>query len=351
MKLQAVTWENGNVVLIDQTRLPAELVYVRCRTLKQVWHAIRTLQVRGAPAIGAAAGLGMVLGLSSKKYAEFKTLKKQADKVVSYLESSRPTAINLSWALNRIKKVIIKNRSRSIRQIKKLILEEALAIMEEERRRCSWMADNAQCLIKGNDRILTYCNTGFLATIGCGTALGAIYRAKELKKKIKVYACETRPLLQGARLTCWELHRKDIDVTLICDNMAGYLMQQKKIDKVFIGADRIAANGDTANKIGSYSLAVLANFHNIPFYVVAPSSTFDFKIKNGRQIPIEERAHAELRKGWFKQQIVPSKVKVYNPAFDVIPNNLITGIVSENSLLKPPYSKKIQVLRKNNQHI
>jgi len=346
LKLQAVTWENGSVVLIDQTKLPAKLVYMRCRSLSQLWQAIRSLQVRGAPAIGAAAGLGMVMGLNAKKHADFNSLKKHADKLASYLESSRPTAVNLPRALTRIKEVIKKNRSCCVARIKQLILKEALSIINEEKNSCRKMADNAQCLIKKNDVILTYCNTGFLATIGLGTALGAVYRAKELKKKIKVYACETRPLLQGARLTCWELKKKHLDATLICDNMAGYLMQQKKIDKVFIGADRIAGNGDTANKIGSYSLAVLAYFHNIPFYVVAPSSTFDFNIKNGRQIPIEERPHAEVKKGWFKQQIAPSEIKVYNPAFDVVPNKLISGIITEKSLLSPPYSKKIQALKK-----
>jgi len=344
VKLETIAWEKGSVVLIDQTKLPGQLVYLRCTTAGQVWNAIRTLKVRGAPAIGAAAAFGMVLGIGKKKYSNFQTFKRRVNALYSYMSSSRPTAVNLVWALDRMKKIVSDNRSTSITRIKDCLLKEAQAIVEEDKISCRKMADHAQPLIKDNDRILTYCNTGILATVDYGTALGAVYRAQELGKTVKVYACETRPLLQGARLTCWELHRKNIDVTLICDNMAGYLMQQKKLDKIFIGADRIAANADTANKIGSYSLAVLARFHKLPFYVVAPHSTFDRKLKNGKQIPIEQRNAREVRAGWFRKPMVVQGVRIYNPAFDVIPHGLITGIVTDSGILRAPYTKKIKRL-------
>ncbi len=348
MKFKTITWEQGEIVLIDQTKLPGRLVYARCSTVKQLWKAIHDLKVRGAPAIGAAAALGMVLGLSKKNEKDFSELKKNIDALFKYIASARPTAVNLVWALKRMRNAAQANRGKPVAAIKKLMLKVALDIIEEDKSSCRKMADNAQCLIKKNDCIMTYCNAGMLATVGCGTALGVIYRANELGKNVKVYSCETRPLLQGARLTCWELHKHKVDVTLICDNMAGYLMQQKKIDKIFVGADRIAANGDAANKIGSYSLAVLAAFHKIPFYVVAPYSTFDLSLSSGSEIPIEERGAGEIRKGWYKCSMVAKGVKIYNPAFDVIPNKLISAIVADTCLIKPPYIKSIKKLEKLN---
>ena len=348
MKFKTISWEKGKIVLIDQTKLPGRLVYVSCSTVKQLWQAIHDLKVRGAPAIGAAAALGMALGLSKKNEKNFPELKKNIDALFKYIASSRPTAINLVWALKRLRKVAVANCSKPVAVIKKLILKVALDIIDEDKASCWEMAENAQELIKKNDRIMTYCNAGMLATVGCGTALGVIYRANELGKNVKVYSCETRPLLQGARLTCWELHRHKVDVTLICDNMAGYLMQQKRIDKIFIGADRIAGNGDTANKIGSYSLAVLAAFHKIPFYVVAPYSTFDLSLSTGSEIPIEERSADEVREGWYKCSMVANRVKIYNPAFDVIPNSLISVIVTDTCLVKPPYIKNIKKVEKFN---
>lgn len=345
MKFKTITWDKGKIVLIDQTKLPGRLVYVRCATVKQLWQAIHDLKVRGAPAIGAAAALGMVLALSKKKEKSFSEFKKNFDGLFSYIASSRPTAVNLVWALKRLSCAADNNRSKPVPKIKQLMLKEAGNIIKEDQKSCRQMADNAQALIAKNDRIMTYCNAGMLATVGCGTALGVIYRANELGKKVKVYSCETRPLLQGARLTCWELARQKVDVTLICDNMAGYLMQQGKIDKIFIGADRIAANGDAANKIGSYSLAVLAFFHNIPFYVVAPYSTFDLSLSSGSKIPIEERSAREIRSGWYKRPMTDKRVKIYNPAFDVVPNNLISAIVTDTCLLKPPYIRKIKKLK------
>jgi len=340
--IETVAWHNGAVVLIDQSRLPKKLAYIHCNNVKQVWQAIRTLKVRGAPAIGAAAALGMVLGVNGKKHATFNVFKKRVNTLFDYFASARPTAVNLVWALKRIRKLVFSHNAKDIDKIKQLMLEEALLIIDEDKINCRKMADVGQRLIEDNDRILTYCNTGILATVDYGTALGVIYRARELRKKIKVYSCETRPLLQGARLTCWELSRGKIDVTLICDNTAGYLMQQKKIDKVFIGADRIARNGDVANKIGSYTLAVLARFHNIPFYVVAPFSTFDLSLRNGKAIPIEQRNPKEVSELFYKKSTVCTGVNIYNPAFDIVPANLITAIVSESALLKPPYEKNIK---------
>ena len=345
MRFKTITWEKGNIVLLDQTKLPGKFVYVRCMSVKQLWQAIHDLKVRGAPAIGAAAALGMVLGLSKGKEKNFRELKKNIDKLFEYIASSRPTAVNLVWALNRMRNAALANSAKSVGAIKQLMLKEAKNIVDEDKTSCLSMAENAQVLIKKNDRLMTYCNAGMLATVGCGTALGVIYRANELGKKVKVYACETRPLLQGARLTCWELKQNKVDVTLICDNMAGYLMQQKKIDKIFVGADRIAANGDAANKIGSYSLAVLAAFHKIPFYVVAPYSTFDLSLNSGNKIPIEERSAYEIREGWYKKPMVEKKVKIYNPAFDIVPNSLISAIVTDTCLVKPPYKKNIKKLK------
>jgi len=340
--IETVAWHKDAVVLIDQSCLPKQLLYIRCKSAKQVWQAIRTLKVRGAPAIGAAAALGMVLGINDKKYANFSVFKKRVNTLFDYFASARPTAVNLVWALKRMRKLVFRHKNKNIDEIKQLMLDEALLIIDEDKINCRKMANVGQCLIKDDDRILTYCNTGILATVDYGTALGVIYRARELKKRIKVYSCETRPLLQGARLTCWELSRSKIDVTLICDNMAGYLMQQKKIDKVFIGADRIARNGDVANKIGSYTLAVLARFHNIPFYVVAPFSTFDLSLKNGKAIPIEQRNPKEVSELFYKKPTVCAGVNIYNPAFDIVPANLITAIVSESALLRPPYEKSIK---------
>lgn len=342
MKFKTIAWEKDEIVLIDQTKLPARVEYVHCITVKQLWQAIHDLKVRGAPAIGAAAALGMVLGVNKKKEKNFLELKKNINRLFKYIASSRPTAVNLVWALGRMRNVAIINSGKPVVTIKKLMLKEAKDIIGEDKASCCQMADNAQVLIKKNDCIMTYCNAGMLATVGCGTALGVIYRANELGKNVKVYSCETRPLLQGARLTCWELTEKRVDVTLICDNMAGYLMQQKSIDKIFVGADRIAANGDAANKIGSYSLAVLARFHKIPFYVVAPYSTFDLKMRSGDEIPIEERSAREVRDSWYKCSMVDKRVKIYNPAFDVIPSSLISAIVTDACLIKPPYIKNIK---------
>lgn len=319
MPIPTIEWRNNAVRIIDQTKLPHKLVYIDCRDVKTLVSAIKKLKVRGAPALGVAAGFGVVLGADNIK------------KTITQLAASRPTAINLFWALDRMGQVAKASRNLTVKDLKKRLLKEALKIQEEDKKTCRAMAEHGASLVKSGDNILTHCNAGALATADYGTAIGVLYKAKEQNKKIKVYADETRPLLQGARLTVWELMRSGIDTTLICDNMAASLMAQGKVDKIFVGADRIAANGDTANKIGTYSLAVLAKYHKIPFYVVAPVSTIDFKIKSGKQIPIEER-HADEVRGFGGVKTAPKNVNVYNPAFDVTPHRLITAIITEKGI-------------------
>ena len=341
MDIKTIQWQKDSVKIIEQTRLPANLKYIYLKDLKSLWQAIKYMKIRGAPALGVAAALGVYLGVRDSKAKNFRHFKRELDRVISYLGSIRPTAKNLFLALERMQRVVLKNKEKSPFLIKELIFEEAQKIIEEDRAACRKIGYYGAKLIKNNDTILTICNAGILAAVDYGTALGVIYRAKEEGKKLKVYACETRPMLQGARLTTWELKRKGLDVTLICDSMAAALMKEGKIGKVIVGADRIAENGDTANKIGTYNLAVLANYHKIPFYVAAPESTFDLKIKTGRDIPIEERQKYEVTELFFRKPIAPKNIKVFNPAFDVTPHNLIAAIIAEKGLIKPPYKKNI----------
>ena len=340
MPVKTIFWDNGNVKLIDQTLLPLKFKYISCRDVDSLWHAIKKLQVRGAPAIGIAGALGIILGIKGSKAKTGTALAGEVGRIVRRLASSRPTAVNLFWALARMECLAGTNKNKSAAQIKKILFREALKIIDEDKRSCRQMARYGAALIKNGDTILTHCNAGGLATADYGTALGVLFEAKRRGKRIKVFADETRPLLQGARLTTWELMREGIDTTLICDNMAAGLMAKGRIDKVFVGADRIAANGDTANKIGTYNVAVLAGYHGIPFYVVAPVSTFDLNISTGKDIPIEERDGDEVRMlcGKFT---APKDVKVYNPAFDVTPNELITAIVTEKGVLRKPYRKSL----------
>jgi methylthioribose-1-phosphate isomerase len=303
------------------------------RDLKTLWSAIRELKVRGAPALGAAAALGVYLGVKDSKANDFPAFAAAMNRVIRYIGSSRPTARNLFWALERMASRAVAFRGSSVPRLKKLLFDEAMRIIEEDRLACRRMGAFGEKLFKNGDSVLTICNAGILATIDYGTALGVIYRAKEKGKRLKVYACETRPLLQGARLTVWELRRQGVDVTLICDDMAATLMKRGMVGKVITGADRIAANGDVANKIGTYNLAVLAAYHKLPFYVAAPFSTFDLSIKSGREIPIEERPASEVcsYKG----------VKVFNPAFDVTDNRLVSAIITDRGIIRPPYTKGI----------
>lgn len=341
MEIRTIDWINNQIKIIDQTKLPGELKYIYIRDLKALYKAVKTMKIRGAPALGAIAALGVFLGIKDSKAKNFPAFARELDRVIRYIASSRPTARNLFWALERTGSIALKNKEKPLPYIKKLILEEAKKTMEEDRSACRRIAGYGAKLFHKNDRVLNICNAGILATIDYGTALGVIYRACEQGKNIKVFSCETRPILQGARLTTWELSKKGVDVTLICDNMAATLMQQGKIDKVICGADRIALNGDTANKIGTYSLAVLSHYHKIPFYIAAPASTFDLSIKTGQSIPIEERDKKEVTELFFKRPIAPKEVKVFNPAFDITPHNLISAIITDKGIIKPAYKINI----------
>jgi methylthioribose-1-phosphate isomerase len=341
--IPTIEWNNGKVRLIDQTLLPNELKYIDCENVDDVWEAIKVLKVRGAPAIGIAGALGTVIGIwnsDAKSYDEFSD---QLLKVTSYLAESRPTAVNLFWALNRMKVVAEANKDKEIPRLKEILLAEAQKIIEEDKAMCRAIGKHGAELIKDGDTILTHCNAGGLATADYGTALAVMFTAHEQGKRIKVFADETRPLLQGARLTAWELMRAGIDVTLICDNMAGQVMKEGKINCVIVGADRISANGDTANKIGTYSVAILAKEHKIPFYVAAPTSTLDMSLLNGDLIPIEQRKAEEITEG-FGKRTAPKGVKVYNPAFDVTPSRLIDVIITEKGIARAPYAQSLKKL-------
>ncbi len=341
MDIRTISWMKDKVRIIDQTRLPQKLVYIDIKEPLALWRAIKELKVRGAPALGAVAALGCYLGLRDFRGADLKLFMRKLERGIKYIGSSRPTASNLGGGLERIRQVALANKHKTVKQIKGLILKEAQSIIEEDRSSCRRMGRYGARLIKDRDTLLTICNAGILATIDYGTALGVIYRAHEEGKKIKVYACETRPLLQGARLTAWELKKKGIDVTLICDNTAASLMKSGKIDKVITGADRIALNGDSANKIGTYNLAVLSRYHRIPFYIASPASTFDLSIKSGKEIIIEERNAKEVSELFFKRRITSPGVKIFNPAFDVTDHNLISGIITEKGIIRPPYRRNI----------
>jgi len=336
-----IRWINGNVKIIDQTKLPQKLKYITCRDVKTLWKAIRNLSVRGAPALGVSAAFGVLLGIKTFRGKDTKRFIKHVYNICDYIGTSRPTAVNLFNVLDQMRGIVSLYKDCSVDDIKKQLKKEALRIYEEDRSVCRRMGDFGARLIKSNSQVMTVCNAGALATADYGTALGVMYSAKTQKKKFKVYACETRPLLQGARLTTWELLKANIDTTLICDNMAATLMKQGKVDAVFTGADRIATNGDTANKIGTYNLAVLAKHHKIPFYIVAPRSTFDRNIQNGQQIPIEQRRKEEVIH-FGNHPTAPKHVKVYNPAFDVTDHKFITAIITEYGIIHPPFRINIK---------
>jgi len=342
MNIRTIEWKKNGIKIIDQTKLPGKLEYLQVKDIKTLWRAIKELKVRGAPALGAVAALGVYLGIKDSKAKNFSQFKKELSKVIKYLASSRPTARNLFWGLEEMLVKTEKLKNKPLALIKKELFKKAEEIIEQDRNTCRKIGIYGAKLLKNNDIILTVCNAGILATTDYGTALGVIYRAEEEGKRLKVFACETRPLLQGARLTTWELNKKGIDVTLICDNMAASLMQQGKVDKVIAGADRIAANGDAANKIGTYGLAVLARYHKIPFYVAAPASTFDLNIKTGKNIIIEQRPAKEITNLLSKKCIAPKGVKIFNPAFDVTLHDLITAIITDKGIIKPPYTKNIR---------
>jgi methylthioribose-1-phosphate isomerase len=332
--VRALEWiggPGGFLRLLDQTRLPMEIVYRDCRLLEDVREAICALRVRGAPAIGVAGALGMVLHLQRGGPGELDAHFAQG---FDRLASSRPTAVNLRWALARMRQCFETVRSRSLSEIRPALLAEALMIAKEDRQMCAAIGRHGAALIGDGQGVLTHCNTGALATAGAGTALAVLTTAAEQGRRFRVWADETRPLLQGARLTAWELQQADIPVTLICDSMAAQVMKEGRIQLILVGADRIAANGDTANKIGTYGVAVLASAHGIPFYVAAPSSTFDLSLPSGDAIPIEQRDPREVTHG-FGRQTAPDGVRVYNPAFDVTPHELLAGIITEKGVIRP----------------
>ena len=340
---RVVEWQgetDGVLRLLDQTLLPTEVRVLDCTTVEQVFEAIRSLRVRGAPAIGVAAAYGVVLGLRDAANEDRSTFEEQLKAVTERLAESRPTAVNLFWALDRQRHLAEslamptpQTSAASPTQIVGELLAEAQRIEAEDRAMCSAIGQNGAELLNDGDAVLTHCNAGSLATAGDGTALAVVYAAVANGKQIHVFADETRPLLQGARLTAWELKQRGVPVTLICDSMAAIVMRQGKVQAVIVGADRIAANGDTANKIGTYSVACLAKLHNVPFYVAAPSSTFDLSLATGEQIPIEERAAAEITHG-FGRQTAPDGIDVFNPAFDVTPAELITAIITERGIIR-----------------
>ncbi|RKX17155.1 MAG: S-methyl-5-thioribose-1-phosphate isomerase [Candidatus Zixiibacteriota bacterium] len=314
---------NG-IRIIDQTRLPVELIYETLTDIESVIRAIKRLEVRGAPAIGIAAAYGLALAVENEKRFDAEFVNSLAEQ----LKASRPTAVNLFWAIDRMLQKFNSNTFQNIDEATEILWVEAIAIHKEDELLCKKIGKNGSSLIKDGDTVLTHCNAGALATGGIGTALGVIYTCRDQGKKLHVFADETRPLLQGSRLTVWELQQENIPVTLICDNMAGMVMSQGKIDHIIVGADRIAKNGDFANKIGTYSVAVLAKEHNIPFYVAAPYSTFDENISDGSKIEIELRSSDEIING-FGKQTAPSNTNTYSPAFDVTPYDLVSYYISD----------------------
>ena len=329
--------------MIDQTRLPAEKEFVDCRTIEEVGHAIKTMVIRGAPAIGVAAAMGVSLGADSIEASTFESFYQALEEKCDRLGQSRPTAVNLAWAIKRMKDVVQSNKSLSIAKLKSRLKEEALTILTEDIATNEAMGQHGQTLVKDGNVILTHCNAGALATAGFGTALGVVRASVNAGKNIRVLANETRPFLQGARLTTWELKEDGIPVKLITDNMCGFFMNKQEIDLVVVGADRIAANGDVANKIGTYMVAVLAKENNIPFYVAAPVSTLDLSLASGKEIPIEERSSEEVMT-INKKRIAPEGVEAAHPAFDITPNHLVTAIITENGIARAPFTESLKAL-------
>lgn len=341
-----LSWANGTVRLLDQTRLPVTCKVVTIRTVREMWDAIRRLVVRGAPAIGCAAAYGVVLGVQHARVKTPAAFRKAVEKTATYLATSRPTAVNLFWALDRMKAVAQADGSGDVVIMKERLLQEAHAILEEDTAMCRAIGRHGLTVLPRKDGslgILTHCNAGSLATSAYGTALAVMYAAAEAGRELDVYADETRPLLQGARLTTWELMRAGIPVTLICDNMACQVMKEGRIDVVIVGADRIAANGDAANKIGTCGVAILARQFGIPFYIAAPMSTIDFTITEGSGIPIEERDGNEIRRG-LGTWTAPRDVPTYNPAFDVTPAKWITGIITDRGVVEKPTRARLRSL-------
>ncbi|MFA5536129.1 MAG: S-methyl-5-thioribose-1-phosphate isomerase [Bacillota bacterium] len=337
--LVSIRWDQDRLILLDQTKLPLETIFIEVNTIEEAWTAIKKLIVRGAPAIGIAAAFGLYLGVRNSSATDFQSFFQELRSQSAYLATSRPTAVNLSWALNRMERALL-DKGGSVEELKTLLLQEAQIILEEDEHICRQIGEHGLSLLKDGMTVLTHCNAGSYATARYGTALAPIYLAQEKGWQIKVYAGETRPLLQGSRLTAHELLLNGIDVTLITDSMAAYVMQKGWIDAVIVGADRVAANGDTANKIGTYGLAVLAKEHEIPFFIACPTSTIDLKTATGQEIIIEERNPQEIIQG-FGKITAPPGVKVFNPAFDVTPYQYITALITEKGVVYPPFKKNL----------
>lgn len=341
----SVEWRNGSLRFIDQTKLPHEEAYIETADYRIVGEAIRKLQIRGAPAIGVAAAYALVLAANTESVVSMEVLSEEIYSAFNFLTQTRPTAVNLFSALERMRRSFDQNSHADLPTVRRFLLNEAKAIQQEDIEACRKIGEFGATLIVFPSSILTHCNTGALATSGNGTAQSVITTAAKQGNVLRVYADETRPLFQGARLTAWELLQAGIDVTVITDSTAGLLMQKREVDLVIVGADRIAANGDTANKIGTYMLAVLAQQHGVPFYVAAPTTTIDFKARSGRNIPIEERSARDVTH-IGNLRIAAEGVKVFAPAFDVTPNEMIRAIVTEVGVLQPPFVQSIAALRK-----
>lgn len=336
--------EQSALVILDQTKLPYEVEVLHLTEQKDIWDAIYLLKVRGAPAIGVAGGFGVYLAAKRIQADNYDEFYAQFKKAKEYLDSSRPTAVNLSWALNRMEKVVTDNKDKSIPEIKELLHKECVAIKDEDVWMCRQIGEYGLSLIKDGDGILTHCNAGQLATSKYGTALAPIHLGRERGMNFRVFTDETRPLLQGARLSSFELQADGVDTTVICDNMASQVMKNGWVNAVFVGCDRVAANGDACNKIGTSGVAILAKHYGIPFYTLGPTSTIDRNCPDGAHIPIEERDPDEIRTMWYEKPMALPGVKCYNPAFDVTDHTLLTGIVTEKGICYPPFTESIAAL-------
>lgn len=346
-ELLAIKWDNERekLILLDQRKLPNEIEYIEYDTVEGVWDSIQDMVVRGAPAIGVTAGYGMYFAAKELEEDRYEKFYEEMEKAKTYLDSSRPTAVNLSWATKRMLNKVVENKEEKVEHIKKILKDEAVKIHEEDINICKTIGENLLTLLKDNTGILTHCNAGQLATSKYGTATAPMYLAKEKGWNLKIYSDETRPRLQGSTLTALELSMAGIDVTTITDNMAAMVMSQGKIQAVIVGCDRIAANGDTANKIGTMAVSILAKYFNIPMYIAAPTPSIDMNTKSGKDIPIEERDPKEVTCR-FGLWTAPKDVKVYNPSFDVTPNENITAIVTEKGIVYPPYEENLKKLFK-----
>jgi len=347
MDIRPVKYEEGKLLILDQTLLPTTEKWLTLETKEDVWEAIHWLRVRGAPAIGIAAAYGIYVAVAESQASDYKTFAEDFCKVKEYLNSSRPTAVNLQWALERMEKCLLAHEGEAVSGVKAALLAEARAVHQEDEDGCRMLGENGLSLLRPGMGILTHCNAGALATARYGTALSPLYLGQERGYHFRIFADETRPLLQGARLTAWELSRAGMDVTLICDNMAATVMKKGWVDAVLVGCDRMAANGDGANKIGTSAVAILAKEYGIPFYMFVPTSTIDLSTLTGEDIPIEERRGEEIYKLWYDKDMAPAGIKTFNPAFDVTPAAYITAVVTEKGIAYPPYEQSLpQMLKK-----